>query len=87
MAENRAVWEGWGRARQTYPAERIKDVVEVDEYLALGHLGNVVHCLAGIVPHARVLVGEAGEHGWDNNLEVAGKFLAQGKQSGRREQT
>jgi hypothetical protein len=62
-------------SRAYYLAESVKDLVEVDEYLSLGDLGDVVHALAGIVPNAGILVREAGEYGGHDLLEVAGDFL------------
>jgi len=50
-------------------------MVEVNEDLALSHLGYVVHSFAGIVPNPGVLVCKAGENGWNNNLEVFRELL------------
>ena len=58
-------------------------MVEVDEYLALGHLCDVVHALACIVPDTRILVAEAGQDGGHDLLEIAGDFWAQGYRGSR----
>lgn len=49
-----------------YLAESIEYVVKVDEDLAFGDFGNVVHGLAGVVPHTSVLVSKAGKDGRHN---------------------
>lgn len=59
-----------------YLAQRIEDLVEVNQNLALGHFCNVVHALAGIVADAGILVREAGEDGRDYFLEISGDFLS-----------
>lgn len=58
-----------------YLAEGVEDVVEIDQDLALGDLGYVVHGLAGIVPDAGILVSEAGEHRRHDELKVPRKLL------------
>lgn len=50
-------------------------MVEIDQDLALGHFGNVVHSLAGIIAHAGILVNKAGQHGRDDGLQVSREFL------------
>lgn len=65
-----------------YLAESIKDMVEVDQDLALGHLGDVVHSLACIVSNTGILVGKAGEDGRDNDLQIPRQFRAEGDGSG-----
>jgi hypothetical protein len=50
-------------------------LIEVNEYLSLGDLGDVVHALAGIVSNTGILVREAGEYRRHDFLEVAGDFL------------
>jgi hypothetical protein len=66
------------RAYITHLAERIEDLVKVDEDLAFRNLGNVVHALARIVSDSRILVGEAGENGGYDFFEIAGDFLHHG---------
>jgi hypothetical protein len=56
-------------------AEGVKDVVEVDQDLPFSDLSDVVHGLAGVVPNTGILVSEAGENWWDDNLKVSSKFL------------
>jgi hypothetical protein len=56
-------------------AEGIEDLVEVDEYLPLCNLCNVVHALTRIVAHTGILVAKTCEHGRDDFLEIAGHFL------------
>lgn len=56
-------------------AESVKHLVEVDEYLTLGHLCDVVHALACIVPNTRILVAEAREDWGHDFFEIAGYFL------------
>lgn len=58
-----------------YLAEGIKNVVEIDQDLALCDFGDVVHRLAGVVADAGILIGKAGENGGHNDLEVLGKLL------------
>jgi hypothetical protein len=68
--------EGWWREKRGYYlAESIEDVVEVQQNLALCDFGDVVHALARVVSHTGILVGEAGEHGRHDLVEVAGDFL------------
>lgn len=57
-------------------------MVKVFENLALSNFGNVVHCFAGIVPNSCILIGEASQHGWDDDFEVARKFGAEGDGGG-----
>ena len=59
----------------THLAEGIKDVVEEDQYLALGHLRNVVHALAGIVADPCILIAEACEDRRDDLLQVPSNIL------------
>jgi len=61
--------------RVSHLAERVEDMVEVQEDLALCNLCDVVHALAGIVPDAGIVVGEASQHWRHNFMEVAGNFL------------
>ena len=70
---------GVGTMDRTYLAECIEDVVEVDEDLALGHLGDVVHGLARIVPDTGILVREAGQNWRHDGGKVFGKLLCRGK--------
>jgi hypothetical protein len=56
-------------------AQRIEYLVEVDEYLPLGHFRDIVHALARIVPNAGILVAEAREDWRYDLFEVAGDFL------------
>lgn len=42
-------------------AKLIKYAVKINQDLALCHLGDVVHCFAGIVPNPSILVCEASE--------------------------
>jgi len=58
-----------------YLAECVEDVVEVDENLPLGYLGDVIHGLARIVPNPGILIGKAGQDRRNNNLQVLGKLL------------
>lgn len=44
----------------------IEDAVKINQDLTLGNLGDIVHCLAGVVADAGILVREAGEHGRDD---------------------
>lgn len=62
-------------------AQSIKDLVEVDEYLAFCDLCNIVHALACIVPNASIRVGKTGEDGGNNLFEVSGYFLRWCEQS------
>jgi hypothetical protein len=50
-------------------------LVEVDEYLPLRNLCDVVHALAGIVPNTGILVAETREDWRDDFFEIAGYFL------------
>jgi hypothetical protein len=59
----------------SYFAQRIENFVEVQQYLPFRNLGYVVHALTSVVAHARILVAEASEDGWDDFFEVAGYFL------------
>jgi hypothetical protein len=63
------------RVYATHLAERIEDLVKVDEDLAFRNLGDVVHALARIVSDPRILIGEAGEDGGDDFFEIASDFL------------
>ena len=54
-------------------------MVEVDEDLALGHLGDVVHGLARIVPDTGILIREAGQNRRHDGGKVFGKLLCRGK--------
>lgn len=56
-------------------AECVKDVVEVDQYLALCDLGDVIHGLAGVVSNSGILVSEAGEDWRHDDFEVSRKLL------------
>lgn len=42
--------------------QSIKYIVEEEKDLSLGHLGNIVHTLAGIVSNSGVLIRETSEH-------------------------
>lgn len=56
----------------TYFRHGIEELVEEDEDLSLGNLGDVVHALAGKVAHLAVRVVEAGEDGGDDVDEKGG---------------
>jgi hypothetical protein len=56
-------------------AESVKHLVEVDEYLTLGHLCDVVHALACIVPNSRILIAEAREDRGHDFFKIASYFL------------
>lgn len=58
-----------------YLAESIKNLVEVDKDLSLGHLRNVVHTLTGIISDAGIRVAETGEDGRDNLFKISSNFL------------
>ena len=58
-----------------YLTEGVEDMIEVDKYLTLGHLCNVVHALASIVAHAGILIREAGEYGRYDFFKVASNLL------------
>lgn len=45
-----------------YLSQRVKNLIEEQQNFSLGHFGDVVHALACVVPHSRILVGEACEH-------------------------
>lgn len=66
-----------GEAEQclAYLAEGIENVVKVFEDLPLGDFGNVVHCLACIVPNSCILIGEASQHRGDNDFEITRELL------------
>lgn len=66
------------RGVEAHLAESIKDLVKVDEYLALCDFCNVVHALARVVPYTGILVAKAGKHRGHDFLEVAGDFGPQG---------
>lgn len=51
-----------------YLAHGVKELVEVSQDAAAGHLGNVVHTLTCIVSHAGILVSKAHQHRWHNAL-------------------
>ena len=51
-------------------------MVEVDENLALGHLCNVVHGLAGVISHAGILISKASEDGRNDDAEIFSKLLS-----------
>lgn len=70
------------RGEAAYLAQSIKNIVEIYQNLALGHFGNVVHGLTGIVPDTGILVGKAGKHRRYNNLEILGKLLCWGLVNG-----
>jgi hypothetical protein len=57
-------------------AEGVKNVVEVDQDLALCDFGNVIHGLAGVVSNASILVSEAGEYWWYDDFEISSKLLS-----------
>ena len=61
--------------RLAYLAEGVEDVVEINQNLAFCDLGYVVHGLAGIVSDPSILVGEACENWWYDDLEVPRKLL------------
>jgi hypothetical protein len=62
--------------RKSYLAECVKNLIEVDQYLALGYLSNVVHTLAGVVSYTGILIGEAGQD-WGNDFcKISSNFLA-----------
>lgn len=64
-------------------AQDVKDLVEIDEDLALGDLGDVVQCFAGVVADIWVVVAEAGDHRVDDAVEVLGELVrAQGDRDG-----
>ena len=50
-------------------------MIEVDQNFALSHFRDVVHSFTSIVPHACILVCEAGQDWWHNHLEIFGKLL------------
>lgn len=54
-------------------------MVKILENLPLGDLGNVVHCLACIVPNSCILIGEASQNGGDDDLKIAWKLLVGGQ--------
>jgi hypothetical protein len=56
-------------------AQPVENLIEVNENLAFGHLGDVVHALASIVAHPSIRVCEAGQDRRDNLFEVASYFL------------
>lgn len=56
-------------------------MVEVFKNLALGDFGNVVHCFASIVPNSCILIGEASQHRWNDDLKVTREFGAQSDSS------
>jgi hypothetical protein len=62
-------------AECSHLAEGIEDLVEVDEYLPLCNLCNVVHALTRIVANTGILVAKTCEHGRDDFFEIAGYFL------------
>lgn len=59
----------------TYLAESVEDVVEVNQYLTLGYLCDVVHSLTGIVTNPCILIRETRKHWRDNRFEVFWQFL------------
>jgi hypothetical protein len=59
----------------TYLAECIEYLVEVNQDLSFGNLGDVVHGLAGVVTNSGILISEACQNGRHNDLEVPSKFL------------
>jgi hypothetical protein len=59
----------------SYLAQGIKDLVEVQQDLALCDLCNVVHALASVISNSSILVGEAGEDRWNDFFEITGYLL------------
>jgi hypothetical protein len=51
-------------------SQRVENLIEEQQYLTLGHFGYIVHALARVVPHSRILVGEACEHRRHNFTQV-----------------
>lgn len=70
----------WNIPVSAYFAEGVENFVKVEQDLAFGHLGDVVHALAGVVADTGILVGEAGEYGRDDLFEVSCDFLGLGQQ-------
>lgn len=60
---------GW-KSDVTNLAEGVEYVIEVDQYLALANLCDVVHGLARIIPDPGILVGEAGKHWRDDDVKI-----------------
>ena len=63
------------RSSKSYFAQRVKDLVEIDQNLPLGHLCYIVHALAGIVSYAGILIGKAGEDRRNDFFEIPGYLL------------
>lgn len=61
--------------KDTYLAQGIEDVVEVDENLSFGDLCNVVQGLARVISHPGILVGKAGQDRGHDNLEISRQLL------------
>lgn len=70
-----------GAAQLAYLAQGVENVVEEDQNLAFGHLGNIVHGLAGVVSHASILIGEACEDWWHYHMQIAGNFVLEERPS------
>lgn len=58
-----------------YFAELIEDAVKIDQYLALGNLGDVVHSLTCVVTNPSILICEASEDWGHNLVQISGQVL------------
>jgi hypothetical protein len=66
------------REEDSYFAQRIEDLIEVQQYLPFCDLGDVVHAFASVVAHPRILIAKTCEDGWDDFFEVTCYFLGFG---------
>ena len=62
-----------------YLAQSVKDLIEVNQYLSLCNLCDVIHALTCVVSDACILIREAGKHWGDYFFEISGHFLKQGQ--------
>lgn len=65
--------------RLAHLAEGVEYVIKIDENLALGNLGDIIHSFTGIVPHPRILVREASKHGGHDYFQILGQLLETSK--------
>ena len=58
-----------------YLAESVKNIIEENQDLSLGNLGNIVHTLAGVISDPRILIGETCKDGRDYFFQISRYLL------------